>query len=56
MSTTATPPDQPYADPTAYGNGPDDSITDTTENAAVTHHQAVVGDRTIPYTVSAGTW
>ncbi|HET9254006.1 MAG TPA: peptidase S1 [Pseudonocardiaceae bacterium] len=54
MSTPVTAPDQPYADTTAYGNGPNDSITDATENAAITHHTAVLGGRAIPYTATAG--
>lgn len=45
---------QAYFDPTAYGNGPDDSVTDTTENAAVTHHSIVIGGRSIAYTATAG--
>ncbi len=52
--TPAVPPDQPFFDPTAYGNGPDDSVTDATENAAVTHHQIVLGGKTIAYTAVAG--
>src|SRR6059058_5034590 len=31
--------DQPCFDTTAYGNGPNDAVTDATENAAITHHQ-----------------
>ena len=31
--------DRPFFDPVAYGNGPHDSVTDTTENAAVTEHE-----------------
>lgn len=46
--------DQPLLDTTAYGAGPDDSITDTTENAAVTHHVATIGGVQIPYTATAG--
>ncbi|WP_179401483.1 S10 family peptidase [Burkholderia guangdongensis] len=46
--------DQPFFDPVAYGNGPDDSVTDTTETAAVTHHTVVVGGRRIAYTATAG--
>ena len=51
-----TAPDQPYFDPTPYGNGPDDSIdaTQTDENAAITHHSAVIGGKTIDYTATAG--
>ncbi|RKP45911.1 S10 family peptidase [Trinickia fusca] len=47
-------PDEPYFDPVAYGNGPDDSVTDTTEAAAITHHSIVIGGRTIAYTATAG--
>ncbi|GAB3626346.1 peptidase S1 [Pandoraea terrae] len=46
--------DQAYFDPTAYGNGPDDAITDVTENAAVTKHTVKIGGRTIRYTATAG--
>ena len=53
---SSTAPDQPYFDPTPYGNGPDDSIdaTQTDENAAITHHSAVIGGKTIDYTATAG--
>ena len=37
------PADQPYLDTTAYGSGPDNSITDVTEAAAITHHVVTVG-------------
>jgi hypothetical protein len=47
-------PDEPFLDMTAYGAGPNDSITDATENAAITHHVATIGDTTIPYTARAG--
>src|SRR5580698_4751006 len=48
--------DQPYFDPTPYGNGPDDSINaaQADESAAVTHHTATIGGKTIPYTAAAG--
>ncbi|SMF98934.1 S10 family peptidase [Burkholderia singularis] len=46
--------DQPLFDPLAYGNGPDDSVTDTTEAAALTHHTAKIGGRSIAYTATAG--
>lgn len=46
--------DQPFFDPVAYGNGPQDSVTDATENAAVTHHQIVLDGKTIHYTATAG--
>ena len=38
----------------AYGAGPNDSITDATESAAITHHMATIGGTTIPYTARAG--
>ncbi|GLU31933.1 peptidase S1 [Trinickia caryophylli] len=46
--------DEPFFDPIAYGNGPDDSVTDTTEAAAVTHHKMTIGGREIAYTATAG--
>ncbi len=46
--------DQPYFDPAAYGNGPDDSVTDAAEHAAVTHHQLRLNGRTLAYTARAG--
>ncbi|MBV9314029.1 MAG: peptidase S1 [Pseudonocardia sp.] len=54
MSSTAVSEDQPYFDNTAYGNGPNDSITDTTENAAITHHTTTIGGKEIFYTATAG--
>ncbi|HET7879547.1 MAG TPA: S8 family serine peptidase [Acetobacteraceae bacterium] len=50
----SVPTDQPLLDTTAYGSGPDDSITDTTEAAAVTHHAATMGGVPIPYTATVG--
>ncbi len=46
--------DQPFFDPVGYGNGPDDSVTDTTETAAVTHHSITIDGREIVYTATAG--
>ncbi|MFI5776499.1 S10 family peptidase [Nocardia sp. NPDC051570] len=46
--------DQPFFDPVVYGNGPDDSVTDITETAAVTHHSITIGGREIAYTATAG--
>jgi carboxypeptidase C (cathepsin A) len=54
MTTTSTPADQPYSDPIAYGNGPDDSIIDTTEDAAITHHQVQLHGASVAYTATAG--
>ena len=53
-SITPAGPDEPFSDTTAYGNGPTDSITDTTENAAITHHSATLAGRQIAYTATAG--
>jgi carboxypeptidase C (cathepsin A) len=49
-----SPADQPCFDPTAYGNGPDDFVTDMTENAAITHHAIQIGKEVIAYTATAG--
>ena len=46
--------DQPFYDEVAYGKGPDDSVTDTSETAAVTHHTITIGGRKINYTATAG--
>ena len=46
--------DQPFFDPIAYGNGPDDAVTETAETAAVTHHLVTIGGNTIKYTATAG--
>ena len=47
-------PDQPFFDPLAYGNGPDDSVTDSAEHAAVTHHSLTLAGQTLAYTATAG--
>ncbi|CAB3763316.1 S10 family peptidase [Paraburkholderia humisilvae] len=46
--------DQPFFDPVAYGNGPDDSVTDSSENAAITRHSIDIGGKKIHYTATAG--
>jgi carboxypeptidase C (cathepsin A) len=46
--------DQPFLDTTEYGSGPDDSISDATENAAVTQHSITIKKATISYTARAG--
>lgn len=53
-SVEESPSDQPVLDTTPYGAGPDDSVASAAENAAVTHHVAVIGGKTIPYTARAG--
>ncbi|NPT57370.1 S10 family peptidase [Paraburkholderia elongata] len=57
MNATArngTPPDQPLADATPYGYGPGDSVSDVTENAAITHHTLTLNGKSIAYTARAG--
>ncbi|WP_322011916.1 S10 family serine carboxypeptidase-like protein [Paraburkholderia sp. J12] len=49
-----SPADVPCFDPTAYGMGPDDFVTDMTENAAITHHTMELGGKAITYTATAG--
>jgi carboxypeptidase C (cathepsin A) len=46
--------DQPFIDTTEYGSRPDDSVSDATENVAVTHHSITINGTTIPYTACAG--
>jgi carboxypeptidase C (cathepsin A) len=46
--------DQAFADPVAYGNGPQDSVPSATEAAAVTHHRILLGGKEIAYTARAG--
>jgi carboxypeptidase C (cathepsin A) len=53
-SSQQVPPDQPLLDVTPYGSGKDDSVSDGTENAAVTRHTATIGGKTIAYTARAG--
>ncbi|WP_460873794.1 S10 family peptidase [Paralcaligenes ginsengisoli] len=45
---------EPCFDPTPYGNGPDDSVADASENAAVTHHTIRLGVHAFAYTATAG--
>ena len=54
MPTEQSLSDEPLLDPTPYGAGKDDSVTDTSEAAAVTHHNITISGRKIPYTVKAG--
>jgi carboxypeptidase C (cathepsin A) len=54
VSTASTVSDEPFFDATEYGNGPNDSITDKSEDAAVTHHTVVLGGKEIAYTATAG--
>jgi carboxypeptidase C (cathepsin A) len=46
--------DQPLLDYTEYGSGPDDSISDAIESAAVTQHSITIDETTIAYTARAG--
>jgi carboxypeptidase C (cathepsin A) len=54
VSAQQPPADEPLLDTVPYGAGPDDSISDATENAAITRHSAVIGGKTVPYTARAG--
>jgi carboxypeptidase C (cathepsin A) len=46
--------DQPFDDPTIYGSGPDDSISDMTENVAITHQYITINKAIISYTTNTG--
>lgn len=46
--------DQPYDDPVAYGNGPDDAVDPVGETEAVTHHVIELAGRHLAYTATAG--
>lgn len=48
------PADQALLDTTAYGLGPDDNVTNTTEAAAVTQHHMELGGHRLDYTATAG--
>jgi carboxypeptidase C (cathepsin A) len=48
------PADQPLMDNLAYGSGPDDAITDTSEGVAVTHRVLSLGGVPLHYTAYAG--
>jgi carboxypeptidase C (cathepsin A) len=49
-----TSPDQPLLDTTPYGSGKDDSISDATEDAAITQHTVTINGAEISYTARAG--
>ncbi|ALP64612.1 S10 family peptidase [Paraburkholderia caribensis] len=53
-SASHKPGDHPFFDPVAYGNGPDDSVTDIGEGAAITKHSITIGGKKINYTATAG--
>lgn len=52
--THASTADTPYTDPIAYGNGPDDAITDVNETASITHHTLAINGKDLAYTATAG--
>ncbi len=52
--TADTPPNEPFRDTTPYGCGPDDSVSDATESAAVTQHKLKINGAEIRYTARAG--
>jgi len=53
-SSKQAPPDQPLVDTTSYGSGKDDSVSDTTENAAITRHSVTINGKKIDYVARAG--
>ena len=54
VHTQETPPDQSLLDTTSYGYEKDDSVSDVTENAAITQHSVTIDGTTIAYTARAG--
>ena len=54
ISAPERSPDRPLIDSTPYGAGPDDNISEATEQAAETQHRVTVGGETIAYTARAG--
>jgi len=54
VNTQWAPPDQPLLDLTPYGYDKDDSISDSTENAAITQHTITLNGAPISYTARAG--
>src|SRR5262249_14522840 len=50
----SAPSDQPLLDTTSYGYGKDDSVSDSTENAAITQHKLSLKAATISYTARTG--
>src|SRR6266702_8638880 len=58
MNEAANPnsasPNQPLLDTTPYGYGKDDSVSDSTENAAITQHKLTLNAATISFTARAG--
>jgi len=54
VNSQSPAPDQPLRDATPYGYAKDDSVTDTTENTAITQKRITLNGKPIPYTASAG--
>lgn len=54
VASQQLPPNHPLLDTTPYGSGKHDSVTDTTERAAVTYHVAAIQEQRIPYMARAG--
>lgn len=48
------PADRPLVDNDVYGSGPTDSVSDSTESAAVTHRQITLNGKAFAYTATAG--
>lgn len=54
VQTPETPPDESFFDTTPYGSGKDDSVSDVSENAAITHHTLAINGASISYTATVG--
>ena len=57
QTRSASLSDHAFFDPVAYGNGPDDAISDPTainESAAITHHTLKLAGKSLKYTATAG--
>jgi len=46
--------EQPLLDTLEYGSGPEDSVSEAIENAAITQHSITINEKTISYTARAG--
>ena len=54
VNSQSAPLDQALLDPTPYGYDKDDSISDSTENAAITQHPITLNGVPTSYTARAG--
>src|SRR5215472_12016261 len=54
VNPQSAPQNQPLLDATPYSYGKDDSVSDPTENAAITQHMVTLDGKPISYTARAG--